>query len=303
MTGRGLLLVGALAWVGSSLLFAEVRSFGRVPLRHRVGRYVVGPPSDRPRPGALSVASLRDVLAPLARSAGDRASRAVGVTEDLAVRLERVHSSESVTAFRMRELGLTVLAMLTGAAVAAVSAAPPLLVLLFVLGTPVLTFLVVEQRVASASASWQRRLADELPTVAEQLGMLLGAGYSLGGALNRLAGRGSGVAARDLTRVCGRMRHGIGVDRALHEWGAVARLEPLDRLVAVLALDRHAHDLGHLITEEARAMRRSRHRRLLEIIDRRSQQVWIPVTVAALVPGVLLIAVPFVQAMRLFTSG
>ena len=45
------------------------------------------------------------------------------------------------------------------------------------------------------------------------------------------------------------------------------------------------------------------HRELVEAIERRGQQVWIPVTVATLVPGVLLLAVPFVEAMRLFTSG
>ena len=41
----------------------------------------------------------------------------------------------------------------------------------------------------------------------------------------------------------------------------------------------------------------------METIERRSQQVWIPVTVATLLPGVLFLAVPFVEAMSLFTSG
>jgi hypothetical protein len=38
-------------------------------------------------------------------------------------------------------------------------------------------------------------------------------------------------------------------------------------------------------------------------MERRSQSVWIPVTVATLVPGVILLAIPFAQALRLFTSG
>ena len=44
------------------------------------------------------------------------------------------------------------------------------------------------------------------------------------------------------------------------------------------------------------------HRETLDLIERRSQQVWIPVTVATLVPGVMFLAVPFIEAMRLFTD-
>jgi hypothetical protein len=74
------------------------------------------------------------------------------------------------------------------------------------------------------------------------------------------------------------------------------------RLVRVLALDRAATDLGRIIAEEARTTRREAQRRLVETLDRRAQQVWVPVTVATLVPGVLFLAVPFFEAMRLFTT-
>ena len=61
-------------------------------------------------------------------------------------------------------------------------------------------------------------------------------------------------------------------------------------------------DLGRLISEEARAIRRDVQRQLIESAERRSQQVWIPVTVAALLPGMVFIAVPFLEAMRLFSA-
>jgi tight adherence protein C len=73
--------------------------------------------------------------------------------------------------------------------------------------------------------------------------------------------------------------------------------------VGVLALNREATDLGTLIAVEARAARDQVHRELLELIDRRGQQVWIPVTVATLVPGVIFMAVPFLDAMRQLTGG
>ena len=71
----------------------------------------------------------------------------------------------------------------------------------------------------------------------------------------------------------------------------------------MLALNRQAGDLGRLISEEARAIRRDVQRELVERIERREQQVWIPVTVATLVPGVIFLAVPFIEAMRLFAGS
>jgi Flp pilus assembly protein TadB len=132
--------------------------------------------------------------------------------------------------------------------------------------------------------------------------MLLSAGYSVGAAINRLAERGRGACASDLRRVASRIRHGLAENEALAEWAAVSGVDAVERLVAVLALDRDASDLGRLISETARATRRDVHRELIETIERRSQQVWIPVTVATLLPGVLFLVVPFVAAMQLFTD-
>jgi hypothetical protein len=90
---------------------------------------------------------------------------------------------------------------------------------------------------------------------------------------------------------------------ALREWSDLVQVDAVERLVGVLSLNAESGDLGSLIADEARAIRADAHRELLETIERRSQQVWIPVTVATLVPGVLFMAVPFVEAMRLFTDG
>jgi tight adherence protein C len=171
-----------------------------------------------------------------------------------------------------------------------------------VAGAPLLTFLVLEQRVTKASADWQRHIFLELPVVAEQLGMLLGAGYSLAAALNRIASRGNGACAADLRRVCARMRQGLSDSAALEEWSVTADVAALHRLVGVLGLNRQAADLSRLIAEEARSIRRDAQRNLIETIERRTQMVWIPVTVAALVPGVIFMAVPFVQALQLFSG-
>ena len=249
------------------------------------------------------VDSFAEVIAPLARTVGERFARLVGINEELGVRLERVHSDLDPTDFRVRQLGWTALGAVGGALAATAIRPPAVVVLLFLIGSPALSFLFVEQQLAIASDRRKRRLFLELPVVSEQLGMLLSAGFSLGAALQRLANRGQGVSGQDLRRVVGRVRHGVTEVEALREWAAVADLDALTRLVAVLALNREAGDLGRLIAEEARSIRREVQRGLVEQIERRSQQVWIPVTVAALVPGAIFIAIPFLEALRVFSTS
>ena len=294
---------GLVLWAGATLLLSELRWFSRPPLAQRLRPYTPGGMATEERGGVLSVESFREVVGPLSRAVGERTARLFGVSEELAVRLERTHSPLDVTAFRVRQVGWSVGAVGLAAAVAAVLRPPPPAVLLLLVGSPVLAFLVVEQRLATASERWQRRLFLELPVVSEQLAMLVSAGFSLGSALNRLAVRGHGACAQDLRRVTGRIRQGLSETDALREWAAVARVPALDRLVAVLALNREGGDLGRLVSDEARAIRRDAQRQLIETMERREQQVWVPVTVATLVPGVIFLSIPFIEALRLFSGS
>lgn len=300
---RVVALLLVLVWVGATLVLAELRWFRRPRLADRLARYTPGAAPLRRSSGVLSVTSFGEVVAPLAQTWGSRISRVFGVSDELGLRLERVHSSLTVTAFRTRQLGISLAALAVGAVLAVALHPPPLVGILFLLGVPLLAFLVVEQQAVRASADWQRRIFLELPIVSEQLGMLVGSGYSLGSALNRLARRGDGACATDLRRVCGRMRQGLSDIDALREWAALADVDALSRLVTILAMNREGGDLAHLISEEAQSIRQDAQRELIEVIERRGQQVWIPVTVATLVPGVLFIVVPFIEAMRLFTTG
>jgi tight adherence protein C len=303
MSTRLLVAAFLLAWVGSTVVLGELRWFRRRPLVDRLAPYVPMQVATTSRAGVLSVASFRDVVAPLAQEIGALVSRVVGVGDDLGRRLERVHSPLDVTAFRVRQLGWTAAGFGAGACAALALELTTPGAVLFVVGGPLLAFLVVEHRAADAARRWQRCTFLELPVVSEQLAMLLAAGYSLGAALNRLSRRGSGVCSADLRLVCGRIRQGLGEVDALREWAHRVDVDALDRLVAVLALNREAGDLGRLIAEEARTIRADAQRELVEAIERRAQQVWIPVTVATLLPGVLFMAVPFIQAMRLFAGS
>ena len=290
-------------WIGTALLLGELRWFRRRSLTARLRPYVPGgAPIGAEDLGIFSAGSLREVVGPLATSAGAALARLVGIDEPLPIRLARVHDETDPTAFRLHQLGWTVLAALGAGSSAAAVGVPPAPGLAVLVGAGALTFLLVEHRLAARSAAWRARVEQELPVVAEQLGMLVGAGYSLGGAVHRLAQRGTGAVAQDLREVTRRMQQGVPAADALREWADLVDVGAADRLVSVLALNREAGDLGRLVGDEARAIRAEVHRRLLEAIERRAQQVWIPVTVATLLPGALFLAVPFVEALRVFSG-
>lgn len=289
-------------WLGATLLLSRVRWFARVPMSERLRPYASGGMASAPRPGVLSAESFRDAIGPLASTVGERLARVLGVAEELDVRLARIHSPLDATGFRIRQVGYAVAALGVATLFSAAFRPPLPIALLFVAGGPLLAFLVLEQQLATASKSWQRRVFLELPVIAEQLAMLLSAGYSLTAAMNRVATRGAGACARDLRRVLARIRQGLSDVEALREWAATVQVDAVDRLVPVLALNREASDLGRLLSEEARGIRRDVQRELIELVERRGQQVWIPVTVATLVPGVIFLAVPFVTALQLFAQ-
>jgi tight adherence protein C len=299
---RSLAVLGLVLWVGATLALAELAWFRRLPLVERLRPYAAGGMGRRAARGPLSVASFREAVGPASTALGERLARVVGVGEQLEVRLRRIHAPLDATAFRVRQVGTSAVAFGVAAVLSLVVALPAPAATLVVIGAPLLAFLVQEQSLAARSERWQRRVFLELPVVAEQLAMLLAAGWSLTAALHRLAERGTGAVATDLRRVQVRLGQGVGEADALREWAATAAVPALDRLVSVLALNRDTSDLARLVAAEARSVRRDVHRELLEAVERRNQAVWIPVTVATLVPGVLFLAIPFVEALRLFGS-
>jgi tight adherence protein C len=295
LLGSGLLL-----WIGLTLLFSELRWFSRRTLAVRLGPYVPGGMGTRGRAGLLSVESFREAVGPLAKTLGSQFSRLFGVSEDLDRRLRRVHAHLDVTEFRVRQIGWS-LAGLGAGALFAVAVRPPVpIALLTTFGGLLLAFLLLEQQVSAASDRWKRSVHLELPVVAEQIAMLLGSGYSLVAALDRVSRRGQGAIAQDLHRVLTRVRQGLAEEAALAEWAELADVNSVERFVSVLSLNREASDLGRLIAEEARTIRRDVQRELVEILEKRGQQVWIPVTVATLLPGVVFIAIPFTTALADF---
>ncbi len=289
-----------LGWIGLSLLLAGVPGLQQPKLADRLRPY--SPATRRTRPRILAARSFAEVIGPLASMVGGAIARGFGVHEDLKMRLERIHSDDDATSFRVRQAAWALAALFVAVMLTLVVAIPPLLAVAMIWAAPVLGFLLVEQNLANKSEAWQRRIKLELPVVAEQLAMLLSAGFSLGAAFNRLAERSRGSFGQDINRVLLRLRQGVSDRDALDEWAAIAKVPSVERLVAVLRLHGEASDLGRLVSDEARASREEAHRDLLESMERKAQQVWIPVTVAALLPGCIFLAVPFISALNFFNQ-
>ena len=303
-------------WTGVTILLGELRWFRRPTLTNRLRPYLTGtpirrsgPPSSTSTGGGIGSESLgllcflRSLLPPAAERCGDRVASMFGVAEPLGTRLLRVHATISATEFRSRQVARSIAAGAVVIMLAVATGMPAPVIVLVGAAASLVSFLIIEQQLAHRSEQWKRRIFLELPIVSEQLGMLLSAGHSLGQALTRIADRSDAAVSRDLAIVVGRLQQGVDESTALREWADLAGVAALDRLLAVLALNREATDLGALITEEARTTRAEVHRELIEQLERRAQQVWIPVTVATLIPGVLFLAVPFLEAIRLFTTS
>ncbi|MGE3621160.1 MAG: hypothetical protein AB7L84_11930, partial [Acidimicrobiia bacterium] len=71
-----------MGWLGLTLVLAEIPWFARRPLAERLRSHVPNPSPDVRRDGR-SASSVRELVGPLARRVGERASKALGVGDEL----------------------------------------------------------------------------------------------------------------------------------------------------------------------------------------------------------------------------
>jgi hypothetical protein len=123
MTLVGLASV-VMLWSGMTLVLSEMRWFRRRRLQARLAPYLPGGPTSRLGVNTSAFGAVRHVVLPIVHDLGSRLSSALGVTDDLQLRFDRVHASLSVSQFRSRQLGSSVAAF-AGAAFIVVSVQPP----------------------------------------------------------------------------------------------------------------------------------------------------------------------------------
>ena len=233
-------------------------------------------------------------------SLAQRVAMLTNADDHLAERLREAGMARSPAEFRFRQVGAAAAGLAATVVVLYIIGVSPLLALVAAVAVAAVTIGALEHRLTALGTSRRTQITEELPIVAEQIGMLLASGLSLTGALDAAAKRGQGLCAEGLERVGARVAGGAPVELALAEWADHAGSAEIRRFVGVLTLHEDASDVATMVSEEARSSRMEAHRRLIAHIERRSEQVWIPVTVAALVPGSILLAIPFSDALRDF---
>jgi len=292
------LITGLLLWTGAGLLLSSVGVVRRPALTTRLRPYLVARLEDGACVG-------RRRLAPLGLVVGERLGRLLRSTEPLERRLRRAHHRLDPAAFRFRQFSHAVLGLaLAGVVLAALPIGlDPRVAGALVLLTPLAVFGAHEHALAGADRRQTRQVGRELPVLAEQMAMLLASGRSVSAVIAQLGERGRGPGAADLRRVTRRIQQGVDERDALREWSELRPTPGVRHLVSVLTLSREATDLDRLVDQEATTIRADAHCELLAELERRAQQVWVPVTVATLLPGSLLLLVPFLDALRLFAGA
>jgi tight adherence protein C len=296
---RVYVLSGLIGFAGVALLLGHLPSLRTQSLTNRLRPHVAGAQA---RQRSIDGVTFAEVLTPLALRLGELGARLFGIRDALEVRLRRVHAKDNATTFRTRQLGRSSAALVLTAVGLSLTSPSPIVAMIVLLVAPTLVAFQMDRKLSALALDVQRQTELELPIVAEQLAMMIESGLSLGNALARFQDRTEGVIAREFVEILRSVRNGATYDEAIAEWANVSNVPSVDRFVAVLRLHQQASNLGRLIAEEAVTSRAESHRRLLQSVETKSQQVWIPVTVAALVPGTLFLAIPFFSALRFFAG-
>ncbi len=226
----------------------------------------------------------------------------LGVRSGLHDRLASAGDLRTVESFRSRQVISGLAAAAGVGALAAALGAATQVVLGLGLTAALVAVLAHEQLVIERGETRRRRAEQELPVIAEQLSILLTSGSSVGTSLAWLAQRGHGVLAEEIEVCQEQVAHGAEQAAALVALARRVGSERVRRLCLLLSLDHRTTDLGQLVAQEATVQRREGHRQLLTELERRAQQVWIPITLAALIPGSIVLAIPLIDSMRAFSQ-
>jgi tight adherence protein C len=190
-------------FIGTCLVLSRHRWFARSPVVERLRPYSPGGFGVAPSRGIWSVDSFREVVGPLSRGIGAAVSRLFGVSEELDMKLRRLHSPMDSGEFRTRQVGFSLaVVIVTAGSGAALGLSAPTLALATI-AAPMLAFLVIEHRVVAASEARQERLRQELPVVPSSSGCCCRRATRWAPRSSASPNRGQGVSGQDLRRVDG----------------------------------------------------------------------------------------------------
>lgn len=294
---------GVLCGVGLGLglwsLVVLVPSLRRPRLIDRVAPYLVDV-SDAAREytrrrAASSFPVLGSLLSPVVGGLRSVASRMLGGSETIAVRLRQSASGLTVEEFRIRQLGWALGGLAAGGVLATWAAASrPVPAAVLVVGPLVLGvagFLLPDRMLSARVTRRLARMNEEFPTVLELLTLSLSAGEGIVDAIRRVARTGSGELAAELGRVVAETSMGVPLATALTQASRALRLPAFTRCVdaVVTALERGT-PVVEVLRAQATDAREASKRELLEQAGKKEIGMLLPL-VFLILPVTVLFAV------------
>ncbi len=166
--------------------------------------------------------------------------------------------------------------------------------------SPLAILLFKSSRIYQGERRRVRELKDALPLYIEQIGSFVASGLSIQSAIDRYLKTIKGPWSTPSRQMSAEIRRGANPGRALGMIASQYRLTGLDHLTRLLDANYSSPELPSLLDEQSRSLRRRQQLELTEKLAKRAQAVWIPVSVAALVPGIIFVMIPFVSALHAF---
>lgn len=290
------IVLGAMTGLGTWLVVDRLLSMRHTSLAVRVAPYVrdlPAIPTLRAGPTEPSGA-LAAVFGPVLRRAAELVEQVLGGSASVARRLDRARLPMSMHDFRISQAVWGLVAFLATALPSAVVAlnsperAVPLLIMcLCAFGLGVL---LRENRLTAQVARRERRILEELPTVAELLALAVAAGESPVAALDRVVRRSHGELSADLRDVLAEVRTGTPITRAFDDLATRSGLPAVSRFAegVAIAVERGT-PLADVLHAQAGDVREAGRRALIESGARREVLMMVPVVFLVL-PTVVVFA-------------
>ena len=292
-------LSGLLCAIGVLILVSGFARSRKPALLEQISPYI--PTSSalrslqRKQPGSLDV-----VVALLTPLMVERAS-----TRKIEERLARAGKS-GVESFRIEQA----LAAGVGAAgglllsfLALASGSSPFVFLVLTALGAVMGALIWDRKLSREISQRGKRIAQQLPTVAELLAFAVAAGESPVVAIERVSHTMGGELAAEFSLALSEIRGGQSIEQALRDVSDRAGSADVERFIdgVLLAIDRGT-PLAEVLRAQAADARAADRRQLLEIAGRKDVAMLIPV-VFFILPTVVLVALfPGIQGLKLMVS-
>lgn len=159
--------------------------------------------------------------------------------------------------------------------------------------------------ILTVSLRWSRlsdALQHELVHLVENLALHVASGRSAASAITK-ASKVTAMTWSPLLRgVEEDIARGLPPSSSLDALAQTVSMREFTRVAQLLGRHTYSPELSNLLRDELGTLRRESRLRLLKVLEKRSQIVWIPVTVAILVPGSILLTIPLLQMMKTFAQ-